>query len=123
MRKRKKMDTNFLDEIQEPVMGLLGIGLPFMALFIIYKAIQLKNRERMALIEQGMDPSLAEHKPDNTQNSHKNGIILIGIAIGIITGYILNQAFNVPDFVAYSSPILLFCGVLLIIFHKRDIAG
>ena len=115
------MDKNFLDAIQEPILCLLGLGLSFMPLFIIYKAIQLKNRERLALIEKGMDPSLADSKPKSKQNNFKNGLILIGIAIGVITGYILNLMFNIPNFVAYSSAILVFCGILLIIFHRRDV--
>ena len=52
--KYSDMDANFIDAIQEPVMGLPGLALSFVALFIIYRAIQLKNREKLALIEKGM---------------------------------------------------------------------
>ena len=113
------MDATLIDTIQEPIMGMLGIGLCFMALFIIYRAIQLKNKVKLALIEKGMDPSLAESNPKpNKENNLKNGLILIGVSAGVISGYLLNLTLNIPNFVSYSTMILLFCGVLLVYFHN-----
>jgi hypothetical protein len=114
-----KMDAKIIDTIQESLFGLLGIGLSFMALFIIYKAIQMKNKERLALIEKGMDPSLAEAKPNsNRLNNLKNGLLLIGIVAGVISGYLLNITLNIPNIIAYSVMIFIFCGVLLLYFHN-----
>ena len=112
------MDANIIETIQETIMGLLGIGLSFMALFIIYKAIQLKNQEKLALIEKGMNPTLADSKPKKQQNNFKIGLLLIGVALGVLVGYILNLTLGVPNFVAYSTMILIFCGIMLLYFHK-----
>lgn len=112
------MDAKLIDAIQEPIMGLLGISLSFFVIFIIYKAIKLKNQEKLALIEKGMDPTLADSKSKSQQNSLKNGLLLIGIALGVLCGYILNLTIGIPNFVAYSTMILIFCGIILIYIHK-----
>ncbi|MGK7396470.1 MAG: DUF6249 domain-containing protein [Candidatus Cyclobacteriaceae bacterium M3_2C_046] len=116
------MDLEMMNQLQEFVLGFLGIGLSFMALFIIYKAIQLKNQEKMALIEKGMEPSLADVKPKSTANNFKIGLMLIGIALGVVFGYLLHIILLVPEFVSYSTMILVFCGGLLIYFHKSESA-
>jgi len=112
------MDAKLIDAIQEPIMGLLGLGLCFFSILIIYRAIKLKNQEKLALIEKGMDPTLADSKPKNQQNNLKNGLMLIGIALGVLCGYILNLTIDIPNFVAYSTMILIFCGIILVYIHK-----
>ena len=112
------MDLKFIDTIQEPIMGLLGLGLCFFSILVIYRAIKLKNQEKLALIEKGMDPSLADSKPKPQSNNFKNGLLLIGVAFGVLLGYILNRTLGIPNFVAYSTMILILCGLLLIYVHK-----
>jgi len=107
--------------MQETLMGLLGFGLSFMVLFIIYRAVQLTNKVKLNLIEKGMDPSLAHAKPAKKQNNFKIGLLLIGVALGILAGYLINLTLGLPDFVAYSSMILIFCGGLLVYIHKSSI--
>jgi uncharacterized membrane protein YgaE (UPF0421/DUF939 family) len=65
-----------------------------------------------------MDPSLLDRKQNNQPNSFKIGLLLIGVALGILAGYILNLTLGVPDFVSYSIMILVICGVMLLFFHK-----
>lgn len=115
------MDANFIDTIQEPIMGLFGLGLCFFSILVIYRAIKLKNQEKLALIEKGMDPSLADAKPKSQSNNFKNGLMLIGVAIGVLLGYILNKTLGIPNFVAYSTMILVLCGALLVYVHKSKI--
>jgi len=110
-----------MDLIQETLMGLLGFGLSFVVLFIIYRAVQLTNQLKLNLIEKGMDPSLAHAKPPRKQNNLKIGLLLIGVALGVLAGYLINLTLGLPDFVAYSSMILLFCGGLLVYLHKSSI--
>lgn len=114
------MNTELIDAIQEPIMGLLGLGLSFMALFIIYRAFQFKNREKLALIEKGMDPTLADAKPKQNQNNLKHGLMLIGIGLGVAIGYVLNLLFEIPNYVSYSTSILFSCGILLVYFHQSS---
>ncbi len=102
---------------------IFGMGLAVFFLFIKYKAKQLENKEKLALIAKGMDPALADPKQKkNEQNSFKTGLMLIGVAIGVVVGYILNLTLDIPNFVTYPTMVLVCCGLLLIYFHKSKIA-
>jgi len=91
-----------------PIFGMIFFGWFF----------YLRFREKIALIEKGMDPSLIDPKPNSRPSSFKIGLLLIGAALGILFGYIINLTFGIPNFVAYSSMIFIICGILLIYFHK-----
>ena len=97
---------------------IFGMGFASWALYLAYREKQLKNNEKIALIEKGMDPSLLDSKPKNQPNSFKIGLLLIGAALGILVGYILNLTLGIPNFVAYSTMILVICGIVLVYFHK-----
>lgn len=101
---------------------LVPIGF-FVSVFgIIYVLVAARNKERLALIEKGMDVSIF-HK-NKTLAGRKNtvlmfGILFIGVSIGLIIGAVFNKyipAFSGP--VAYFSMILLFGGASLLIFYK-----
>lgn len=98
-----------------PIFGMVFVGWLF---FLDYKNKQIKNREKAALIEKGIDPSQFDSKPNNQQNSLKIGLLLIGVALGVVGGYILNLTLGIPNFVAYSVMILVICGIVLVYFHK-----
>ena len=115
------MHENIIQTLHEPVMAVLGIGISFVALFILYRALRMKNQERMSLIEKNMDPSLAgKYFESGIKDFRKIGSILIATAIGVISGYIINLTLGIPDFVSYSTMILLSCGIALIYLHKTD---
>ena len=103
-----------------PIFGMVFVS--FMV-FLKYRETQEKNKEKIALIEKGVDPSLLDSKlknqqNKNQQNSFKIGLLLIGAALGILVGYILNLTLGVPNFVAYSTMILVICGIILVYSHK-----
>jgi len=98
-----------------PIFGMAFVG---WFLYLDYRDKQIKIKERSALIEKGIDPTLFDSKQKNKQDSFKIGLILIGIALGVLLGYILNLTLGIPDFVAYSTMILIICGIMLIYFHK-----
>lgn len=98
-----------------PIFGMVFVG---WIIYLDYRNKQIKNKEKSALIEKGIDPSLFDSKPKNQQSSFKIGLLLIGIALGVLVGYILNLTLGVPNFVAYSTMILVICGIILIYFHK-----
>jgi len=107
-------DLNFV-----PIFGMIFVGWLF---YLQFREKQIRYQEKITLIEKGIDPSLVYSKSKanqnrNHQNSFKIGLLLIGIALGVIVGYILNLTLGIPDFVAYSTMILVFCGILLIYFH------
>jgi hypothetical protein len=105
-------------EIIKDIVPVFGMGFAAFVIYLAYSEKQLKNKEKIALIEKGMDPSLLYPKPKNQLNSFKIGLLLIGVALGILIGYIINLTLGIPSFVAYSSTILVLCGILLIYYHK-----
>tara|TARA_B100000497_G_C7396920_1_gene252023 strand:- start:201 stop:557 length:357 start_codon:yes stop_codon:yes gene_type:complete len=115
------MDDITFNAIHETIMGILGIGMSFVLLFIIYRAMRLRNQERLALIDRNMDPSLAgKYFQGNKVNDRKMGWIFISTALGISSGYIINLTIGIPDFVSYSTMILLFCGSALLYLHRLE---
>jgi hypothetical protein len=97
---------------------IFGMGFVGWFLYLAFREKQLKNEEKIALIEKGMDPSLLDPKPKYQLNSFKIGLLLIGAALGIVIGYILNLTWGIPRFVAYSTMILVICGIVLVFLHK-----
>jgi asparagine N-glycosylation enzyme membrane subunit Stt3 len=113
------MTQQDVDVIIELIMPFLGIGLPFFALYIIFYAIKKENKQKMAMIEKGMNPLIPERKKENKSKPSqlKNGIILIGLAFGILMGYMLRENGNMEAWVAYPSMILVFGGAALIVAY------
>ena len=98
-----------------PIFGMVFVGWLF---YLDTKNKLIINKEKSALIEKGIDPSLFDSKPKKQHNNLKAGLLLIGVALGVLFGYILNITFGIPNFVAYSTMILAICGIILVFFHK-----
>lgn len=94
------------------------VPLAFFALIFgaIYVHLTTRNKERLALIEKGANPELFKLKNDPNQgySNFKSGLFLIGIGIGIIAGYFLENA-GMQEEPAYFSMIFLFGGIGLVI--------
>jgi len=91
-------------------------GTIFGLLYIYRKA---KNKERMALIEKGVDASLITSKEDGN-TSLKWSLMLIGMGIGLLLGNLLAENTSMNDKVAYFSMILLFGGGGLLTYYLID---
>ena len=76
-----------------------------------------RNKEKMALIEKGVDLSEMYQKKDYRNATLKIGMFLMGVAIGLFTGYFLTVISSINPGVSYFSMILLFGGASLILFH------
>jgi hypothetical protein len=66
------------------------IGAFTIAFLIINRTLQANHRERMALIETGMDPSLADRKKKEAPGRYGPqlwGSLLVGIGVGLVVGY------------------------------------
>ncbi|MDD4108282.1 MAG: hypothetical protein PHH93_06155 [Prolixibacteraceae bacterium] len=88
----------------------------FLTIFaIVYVYWTTRTKERLALIEKGADASLFKNKASK-YSSIKWGIFLIGVAIGVISGYALSTVIKEEE-VAYFSMIFLFGGTGLIAAH------
>src|SRR5687767_3005082 len=91
------------------------------AVIVIFRSYY-RSTERRALIEKGLDPSLANIYSDrNSRNLFLySGIILLGVALGIITGITLAVLFTsrqeAEDFILLST--LSITGLsLLVCYH------
>ena len=101
---------------------LVGILVPLgafaMVFGIIYLAITSRNRERMALIERGADPTLFEStKTANKGRTFKWGLFLVGIGLGIVAGYFISNGGGMDEDTAYPAMIFIFGGVSLILAY------
>ncbi len=80
-----------------PVLGILcAIALPLVLVILsVYWTVTSKHKEKMAMIERGIDPNEndPERKP-NRYGSLRNGLLMIGLAIGTIAGIFLARTMN-----------------------------
>lgn len=75
-----------------PVLGILcAIALPLILVILsVYWTVTSKHKEKMAMIERGIAPdeNMPESQP-NRYGSLRNGLLMIGLAIGTIAGIFL----------------------------------
>ncbi len=90
---------------------------------IFYIWIYTRNKERMALIEKGADASIFFSKKKRSYNRHTVlgfGMFLLGIALGILIGALLANLTMLGEGVSFSSMIIFFGGLSLILFYFLD---
>lgn len=97
---------------------------PVLVLSIIFGSIVAivyigtRRKERMAMLEKGVDASVFFSKKTNSNEySLKYGLLLIGVALGILVGNLLSasEPFAEAQEAAYFSMIFLFGGMALLI--------
>ncbi|MDD3568937.1 MAG: hypothetical protein PHT92_11115 [Bacteroidales bacterium] len=96
-----------------------------LAFGIIYIYLRNRNRERMQMLEKGIDPSIFLSKSKSSHSiALKYGLFLVGIALGTISGALLYQNKAMEAGPAYFSMILLFGGMGLMAYYlierKKD---
>jgi hypothetical protein len=93
---------------------------------IVYLAISARNKERMALIEKGADASIfyTGKKSGARKWILTLGIFAIGVALGVLTGNLLESS-GMKEEVAYTGSIFLFGGAALVAayFIGRKVNG
>ncbi len=82
--------------------------------------LNIRKKERMLLIEKGANASVFATKPE-TASSLKWGILLAGLAGGLLIGNLLDVYTGMHSEVAYFSMLFLFGGTALILYYM--IAG
>jgi len=86
---------------------------------IVFIAVSAKNKERLALIEKGLDASIFK-EANNLQGRYgalKLGLLAIGVALGLIIGNILDVNNVMDEEVAYFAMVFLFGGLSLVVFY------
>lgn len=86
---------------------------------IVYVFLMTRHKERMSMLEKGVDPSTFAPRPGSS-GTLKFGMFFVGIALGILIGNVLEDAFGVDGEVAFLSMVFLFGGVSLIANHLID---
>ncbi len=71
---------------------LASILVPFAFFALIFGIIYLRNKEKMAMIERGMDPrtDLPKHRQSNPAFTLTSGLLLIGSGLGLFLAYLLD---------------------------------
>jgi len=104
----------------EPMMVgiLVPLGFAAMVFGIVYVSVSSRNRERMALIERGADPTLFEaRKKANNGGIMKVGLFFVGIGLGVVMAYLISSGVGMDEGAAYPAMIFIFGGLALILSH------
>lgn len=113
-----------MEDVLVPIVAIITIfGFPIFLLWVILeiRKVNLRNKENMSLIAQGIIPE-KEARRRGTPNrfvSLRNGIVLVGIAVGILVGFSVSESMCLQEekaFWIYSSSILLFLGIGYLIY-------
>lgn len=82
---------------------------------MFYVFFSTRNKERMAMIEKGVDSSLFKQQlPSAKYFVLKVGLLFIGVALGVLFGYFLESGAGMEEGAAYVSMIFLFGGLGLV---------
>lgn len=90
---------------------------------VIYKYVETRHKERMAMIEKGVSPAdfkgmtLRDFLKINPLSSLKWGLVLMFVGIGLIVATFLDQAYYMSDSV-YPGSMLIFGGLAFVIFYS-----
>lgn len=98
---------------------------PILVLLIIFGSIVtiiylgIRRKERMAMMERGVDPAIFHSPIKKNTMALKYGILLVGVALGILMGKFLatTAAFMYEEEVAYFAMIFFFGGLSLLVYH------
>ncbi len=93
---------------------LIPLGFFASVFGILYIYITARNRERMSMIDKGVDPSIFTAKRNYSNMTLKFGMLLVGVALGILVGSLIDEYTTLPEEVGYFSMIFLFGGLALI---------
>jgi Na+/H+-dicarboxylate symporter len=97
--------------IQEVILTIVF----FAALFgIAYVFLMTRHRERMTMMERGVDASLFAPPKQSFSLTLKLGMLFVGIALGILAGHGLHQHYGLAEEVAFLSMVFLLGGLALI---------
>lgn len=102
----------------EDIAGVLVPIVFFAMIFgIVYLVFSSRNRERMALIERGADPTLFESRKNGVVGGvMKIGLFFMGVGVGIVVAYFL-ISIGMKEEAAYPAMIFLFGGLALILSY------
>lgn len=104
--------------------AVLGVLLPIIislgAFVMIVYIRKFENIERMAIIDKGLDPKLFKRDRNSDPSPVLRwSLLLIGAGLGLLVGYVLDEAFYMNE-VAYFSMLMIFGGGGLMIAYMIE---
>ncbi|MDF9829202.1 DUF6249 domain-containing protein [Parabacteroides sp. PF5-6] len=110
------------DGIVVAILGVIcAIGLPVAAAWVIFvQRIRARHEERMEMIRSGVileEPAKPEKSP-NRYPALRNGLFMIGLALGVIVAIWMGPVMNVGDWFDLTIPTMaiLFGGVAFVVY-------
>jgi hypothetical protein len=97
----QKTKTNFSHK-KETVMheGIIALFIPITitlgAFLMVWGIRYLENKERMAMIERGMEPKASRREADPSRTL-KNGLLFVGAGIGLLLAIIITQVLHLDE--------------------------
>jgi hypothetical protein len=87
---------------------------------IVWIAVSARNKERLALIEKGLDSSIFKQLGQThwRYGALKFGLLAIGIGVGLVIANILDVNGIMDNEVAYFAMIFIFGGIGLLSYYK-----
>jgi hypothetical protein len=87
----------------------------------IYAIVNLgvRRKERMMMLDKGADPSLFQNTKPGLAGI-RYGLLLIGVAVGILLGNIIEATTCLEEEVSYFSMIFLFGGIALVVSYFME---
>ncbi len=93
---------------------MVPLGSFAMVVAIVY--ILARRKERLSLIQHGADASIL--KMDKASNSSlKFGLLMVGVALGILLGNVISETTSIQEEVAYFSMTLICGGISLLVYY------
>ncbi|MDJ0645727.1 MAG: hypothetical protein QNJ57_07025 [Flavobacteriaceae bacterium] len=102
--------------------SLLPTDIPIGPIFIVVAIVVIfylwtQYRQKMALIKKGESIIKLDSLEQMKTNHLSKGIIAITLAIGILSGYLLETYTTLNPWVSYASMLLLFFGLGALVFY------
>jgi len=112
---------NFINSLV-PILAIICLfALPVLVTgYVLVKLITSNNKERLELARHGIIPPVRPKPSPNKYRSLRNGILCIGIAVGVVLGLIFSTHKGYEyyvEFLIISSSTILCLGLAYIIFY------
>lgn len=112
---------NFMGDFTGIIAILSSVALPIaLGMYIAIRSIKNKHDERMELIKQGIAPPEDAKSIPNKYKTLRNGILILGVALGLVIGLLVGKNLNLNEdnmFWSVAPSILLFLGLSYILFY------
>lgn len=110
-----------------PIIAIIAVFVvPVAAVaWILVSLIKSRNKERVGLINQGIEPQPQRKAAPNKYTTLRNGCLFVGLAIGLIVGMIIDYQIEYSDLGSFlimvsSSTMFLGLGYLVFFMLVKD---